>query len=207
MLAPGAAAPDISGTNINPKAPDITYSLATLSGKVVVVIFFAWWCPHCVNELGILQNLWKKYQGHEVGFVAVHTESDDAHARQFGYPNALSAATSKLTALGIQFPAVQDDTVNTIFSHYDGLGYGFPQVCILDKDHVIHSVVSGEEPESATDNRISLLPLEPRAIVILNLYQWGFCGPVSGQSFKTLSHRNLYPEFRDHEAAVKDLFS
>ena len=154
MLAPGATAPDISGTNINPKAPDITCSLAALSGKAVVVIFFAWWCPHCGNELGFLQNLWKKYQGHEVGFVAVHTETDDAHARQYGYPNALSAATSKLTALGIQFPAVQDDTQNTIFNHYDGPGYGFPQLYILDKDHIIHSVVDGEEPESATDNRI-----------------------------------------------------
>jgi thiol-disulfide isomerase/thioredoxin len=154
MLTPGAAAPDISGANINPKAPDITGSLSALSGKVVVAIFFAWWCPHCGNELGFLQNLWKKYQEQEVGFIAVHTETDDAHARQYGYANARSAAIAKLTALGIQFPAVQDDTANALFSHYDGPGYGFPQLYILDKDHIIHSVVDGEEPESATDNRI-----------------------------------------------------
>ena len=154
MLDPGVAAPDISGANINPKAPGTTFSLAALSGRVIVVIFFAWWCPHCGNELKFLQKLWKKYQKQDVVFVAVHTENDDDHARQYGYADALSAAREKLIASGVRFPGIQDDSADTIFCHYDGPGFGWPQVYIIDKDHDVHSAVYGEESESATENRI-----------------------------------------------------
>lgn len=48
-------------------------SLDELSGRVVLVVFFATWCPPCVAEVPALNQLWETYQeaGLEVVAVAV----------------------------------------------------------------------------------------------------------------------------------------
>lgn len=53
-----------------------TYRLSDFSGKVIVINFWATWCPPCVAELPDLQKLYSKY-GDRIAFLFVSNEEVD----------------------------------------------------------------------------------------------------------------------------------
>jgi thiol-disulfide isomerase/thioredoxin len=53
------------------------YYFSNLRDKVVIVNFWATWCPPCVAEMPELQSLYRKY-GDRVAFVLVTNENQDA---------------------------------------------------------------------------------------------------------------------------------
>ena len=63
-LAPPIAGPDVDGRPV---------SLADYKGKVVLVDFWATWCPPCVASIPALNTLAQKY--HDQGFVIVGSTS------------------------------------------------------------------------------------------------------------------------------------
>jgi thiol-disulfide isomerase/thioredoxin len=66
-LAPdGAAAPDFKMKTYNGG----TVSLSDLRGKVVMLDFWATWCPPCLEEMPHLIKLAKEYEGKGLVFVA-----------------------------------------------------------------------------------------------------------------------------------------
>jgi cytochrome c biogenesis protein CcmG/thiol:disulfide interchange protein DsbE len=60
-------------------APDITltgydgreFKLSELRGQVVIINFWASWCPPCREEAAYLEQTWRKYEGKGVVFVGV----------------------------------------------------------------------------------------------------------------------------------------
>lgn len=60
-------------------APEITltgydgreFKLSDLRGQVVIVNFWASWCPPCREEAAYLEQTWRKYEGKGVVFVGV----------------------------------------------------------------------------------------------------------------------------------------
>jgi cytochrome c biogenesis protein CcmG/thiol:disulfide interchange protein DsbE len=60
-------------------APEITltgydgreFKLSELRGQVVIVNFWASWCPPCREEAAYLEQTWRKYEGKGVVFVGV----------------------------------------------------------------------------------------------------------------------------------------
>ena len=53
-----------------------TYRLSDYRGKVVVLNFWATWCPPCRLEMPSLERLWQKVKGHGIVVLAVNVGED-----------------------------------------------------------------------------------------------------------------------------------
>ncbi len=60
-------APDFTITGYDGR----TFTLSELRGQVVIVNFWASWCPPCREEAAYLEATWRKYEGKGVVFVGV----------------------------------------------------------------------------------------------------------------------------------------
>lgn len=76
-------APDFSLTSF--KGENIT--LSQLRGKVVIINFWASWCPPCREEAAYLERTWRKYKDQGVVFIGVDyadaTEPALAYMKEF----------------------------------------------------------------------------------------------------------------------------
>lgn len=77
---PAAAVQAATLTHVGDTAPDFTvtrldgstFTLSDLRGKVVLVNWWATWCPPCVEEMPLLQSLvWDRFQDADFAMVAV----------------------------------------------------------------------------------------------------------------------------------------
>ena len=55
-----------------------TISTSALRGKVVLVNFWATWCPDCLREMPKMVETYRKYAPHGYEMLAVAVQSDDA---------------------------------------------------------------------------------------------------------------------------------
>src|ERR1700753_2174136 len=55
--------------------------LPSYAGKAVIVTFWATWCPYCLKELPILQNVQDKVGKEQMAVIAVNTERFDVYKR------------------------------------------------------------------------------------------------------------------------------
>jgi cytochrome c-type biogenesis protein CcmF len=80
----GQAAPEFLLTAMDGS----TVALQDFTGQIVVVNFWASWCPPCVDEMPALQAIWEKYQDQGVQFIGVaYQEQEDtvlAALQEFG---------------------------------------------------------------------------------------------------------------------------
>lgn len=78
-LVPGAPFPDFNEQDLEGKP----LAISNYKGKVVLVDFWATWCPPCVLELPKIQEAYNKY--HDQGFevVGISLDEDKARLEQF----------------------------------------------------------------------------------------------------------------------------
>jgi thiol-disulfide isomerase/thioredoxin len=69
--------PDLNLTNLEGK----THSLAEYRGKVVVLNFWATWCPPCRDEMPMLSKLAAKYDEQNVAFLAVSLDDSQTQSK------------------------------------------------------------------------------------------------------------------------------
>ena len=124
-------------SSINKVAPDFTIqdadrtvSLGQLRGKIVVLNFWATWCPPCVEEMPSLVEMQKKLQAKGIAVLAVSVD-DDADA----YHKFLK--DHNIDVLTVRDPGQKNDTGVTapVASKYGS--FRFPETYIIDRKGVI----------------------------------------------------------------------
>ena len=98
------AAPDF--TLAMPNGDEI--SIAALRGQVIMLDFWASWCPPCRDEAPALAQAYEEYRNRGVEFVGVNLWDDPADAQRFlqeqghEYPNGIDAEGKIAISYGVR---------------------------------------------------------------------------------------------------------
>ncbi len=132
--APGFRLPALAGGE---------FDLASQRGKIVVLNFWATWCPPCVAEMPSLERLHRALAPEGLSVVTVSADEDEAELRRFVSEQALT------------LPVLKDPGGRVAASAYRTTGY--PETFILDRDgRLLQHVVGPAEwdlPEKLADFR------------------------------------------------------
>jgi peroxiredoxin len=71
--------PDVKYVDTTGKA----YTFQQLQGKVVLVNFWATWCPPCIEEMPAMERLWRKHKDAGFVLVAVSVDTDPQKVTPF----------------------------------------------------------------------------------------------------------------------------
>jgi peroxiredoxin len=118
------ALPDLQGNQV---------SLSQFKGKVVVLDFWATWCPPCRKEMPELQTLFEKYKDKDVQVIAVSTDDTTEPVEAFVKDNSISF----LVLHGSR------DEMRAIDQFYKITA--IPRVLIIDREGVIKADITGYE--------------------------------------------------------------
>jgi len=111
-------------------------------GKVVVVDFWATWCPPCRAEIPGYIALQKKYAGEGLVIVGISVDSD---------ANAPQTVKAFMAKLGVNYPVVlADDEVQAAFG---GMEY-IPTTFIIDREGRIRDKKVGVEAVEAYEAKL-----------------------------------------------------
>ena len=114
-LKEGSAAPSFRSTGLDGRTVD----LDSYRGKVVVLNFWATWCPPCVAEMPSLERLHRALGPEGLAVVTVSTDEDEAALRSFVSQYALT------------LPVLRDPGGRGPASRYRTTGY--PETFVLDR--------------------------------------------------------------------------
>ncbi|EDP75663.1 TlpA disulfide reductase family protein [Hydrogenivirga sp. 128-5-R1-1] len=134
---------NVAGLSAGKKAPDFTLktldgkevSLKDYRGKVVLLNFWATWCPPCREEMPLFVRMYEKYKDKGFEILAVSTDSSLEPVKKF------------VKEYRINFPVLYDD--KNVVSLY-GI-QGLPTSFLIDRDGVILKVRLGEYKEIEKD--------------------------------------------------------
>lgn len=115
-VAPDFTLPDLEGNQI---------SLSTYKGKVVLLNFWATWCPPCRLEMPTMEKAYRQYRDKGFEVVAV---SVDAGPK--------SSVKSFLRELGLSFQVLLDPDMETLRAFR---GFSLPTTVVIDRQGVIRS--------------------------------------------------------------------
>ena len=125
-------------SSIGKVAPDFTVqdsdrsvSLSQYRGKIVVLNFWATWCPPCVEEMPSLVQMQKKFQGKNVTVLAVSVDDDPDAYHKFLKDHAVDL----LTVRDPGGPKTDQGVNAAVASRYGT--YKFPESYIIDRNGII----------------------------------------------------------------------
>lgn len=107
-------------------------SPAAMQGKVVVVGWFASWCPFCMHEAPQLQRLYASNRDRML-VVGVNVEKGD--------PGQAAKVKQWVARFGWTFPVVLDGAA---LERVLGKPRGIPSLVVVGSSGVVHQVESGE---------------------------------------------------------------
>ncbi|OHB27992.1 MAG: hypothetical protein A2X84_13470 [Desulfuromonadaceae bacterium GWC2_58_13] len=129
----GAVAPDVTLQSLDGK----TVSLSHFRGKVVVLNFWATWCPPCKAEMPSMERLHQGLKGEDFVVIAVNVEADGVEvAKDFLKNNPYTFSFL------VDAEAEAQETFGV---------FRFPETFIINKDGVIlNHIIGGREWDEST---------------------------------------------------------
>ena len=133
-----------SGSYIGNPAPDFTLTdmqgkqvtLAQFRGKVVILNFWATWCPPCREEMPSMERLSQQFKDQGLVLLAVNVEED-----------GFEAVSSFLNKNPYSFPILLDTAVD-VQNLYQV--YRFPESFLIDRNgNVVDKIIGGRDWMSA----------------------------------------------------------
>jgi len=104
-------------------------ALASYRGKVVVLNFWATWCPPCVAEMPSLERLHRTLGPEGLAVVTVSTDEDPEALREF------------VTRYGLTLPVLLDPGGEVASGSYRTTGY--PETFVIDREGALVSHTLG----------------------------------------------------------------
>ncbi len=138
FLAVGKQAPEIRGKDVEGKE----FKLSEYRGKVVLLDFFADWCPHCVRMYPHERKMLEQYAGKPFTILGVNCDSKDT-LRDIIRDKKV---TWRCWANGQEGPIARQWQVS-----------GFPLLYLLDHEGVIRQVYNGRPDEAELDKLVAEL--------------------------------------------------
>ncbi len=139
---PGEQAPVFTATD----AGGELFDLADYRGQIVVVNFWATWCPQCKDELPEFESVWREVEGQGVQFVGVAMDDTEA------------AVIQMASEMDITYPLIVEEA-SGITSLY-GIT-GVPETFIIAPDgNIAYFHIGAVEPEVLQNELAALLGME-----------------------------------------------
>ncbi len=106
-------------------------SLADYSGKIVLLNFWATWCPPCVQELPSLNATYERFRQDGLVVLGISVDEEEEEYRRF------------LSERGVTFPTVRDPE-RTVSTRYGTMKY--PETFLISRDgRVLRKYVGPED--------------------------------------------------------------
>jgi len=130
-LSKGKPAPDFTLKTLDGKK----ISLSDLKGKVVLVNFWATWCPPCREEMPLFERVYRKYKDKGFEILAISTDSSVDPIKKF------------VKEFKVSFPVLLDDgKVSNLYSIQ-----GLPTSFLIDREGKVVKVRLGKYKEIERD--------------------------------------------------------
>ena len=134
----------VNSAQVADKAPDfelndlqgLRHRLSDYRGKVVLINFWASWCPECIGEMASLNALYAKYRGK--GLVVLGISAD----------RKKDPLMKVLEQTHVTYPVILDTTGGVFIRQYTVIG--LPTTVVVDKKGLIAERVIGRTDFGST---------------------------------------------------------
>lgn len=133
-------APKVAGTTLDGER----VALSDHEGEVVVLNFWASWCPPCRDEMPALKEIHQQTRDRGVRFLGVNILDDKANARAF------------VRTFDIEYPSIYDQPGQAALAFRGTIPTSPPNTIVIDRDGRVAARIIGE-----TDRR-QLQPIVTR---------------------------------------------
>ena len=143
-----SAAPEFTGIDKWLNSPPLT--LQQLRGKVVLVDFWTYTCPNCINTLPYVKSWNQKYKDQGLTVIGVHTP-------EYAFERETENVQKAIAHFGITYPVAQDNRYATWGAYNNQY---WPAVYLIDKKGQVVYSHFGEGDYAQTEAKIQELLAE-----------------------------------------------